>query len=81
MMAKKQPTFEESLADLEKIIGELEGGTLPLDKMMARYEQGVNALAKCRDVLDRAEKKIEILVKGADGKLEAKPFDADDKDA
>ena len=80
-MAKKQPTFEESLAELEKIIGELEGGTLPLDTMMTRYEQGVKALAKCREVLDKAEKKIQILVKDSDGKLEAKPFEPGDDDA
>ena len=73
-MGKKQPKFEESLAELEAIITELEGGELPLDEMMARYEKGVKALELCRKMLDEAEKKIEILVKGEDGKLKAKPF-------
>ena len=74
-MAKKEPDFEESLAELEGIIAELEGGELPLDKMMERYEKGVKALELCRRMLDAAEKKIEILIKGEDGKLKAEPFE------
>jgi exodeoxyribonuclease VII small subunit len=79
-MAGKLPTFEESLANLEAIIAELEAGTLPLDKMMARYEQGVKMLAQCRAVLDKAEKQIEILVKSKDGSLSAEPFEPPDDD-
>jgi len=76
-MAKKKPSFEESLADLEGIITELESGELTLDKMMERYEKGVKALELCRNVLDEAEKKIEILVKSKDGELKAEPFEPD----
>ena len=74
-MAKNQPKFEESLAELEAIIAELESGELPLDKMMEQYEKGVKALELCRKVLDEAEKKIEILVKGKDGELKPEPFE------
>jgi len=77
-MGKKEPTFEESLAELEAIMAELEGGELPLEEMMKRYEKGVKALELCRKVLDRAEKKIEILVKNKDGELNAEPFDPRD---
>ena len=76
-MAKKEPSFEQSLADLETIITELESGDLPLDKMMERYEKGVKALEECRKILNQAEKKIEILLKGEDGKLRAEPFEPD----
>jgi len=76
-MAKKKPSFEESLADLEGIITELESGELTLDKMMERCEKGVKALELCRNVLDEAEKKIEILVKSKDGELKAEPFEPD----
>ncbi len=79
-MAKKPASFEESLAQLESIMAELEGGELPLDKMMARYEKGVAALQLCRKVLDEAEKKIELLVKTKDGELETKPFEPDEED-
>ena len=76
-MAKKQPTFEESLAELEAIMADLESGELTLDKMMARYEKGVKALQLCRKVLDDAEKKIELLVKTKNGELETKPVPAE----
>ena len=74
-MAKEEPKFEDTLAGLETIISELESGKLTLDKMLERYENGVKALEICRKILDKAEKKIEILVKDADGKLKAKPFE------
>lgn len=79
-MAKKQPTFEESLAELETIMAELESGELTLDKMMERYEKGVKALQLCRKVLDDAEKKIELLVKMKDGEFETEPFPAESED-
>ena len=79
-MAKNKPTFEKSLAELEAIMAELESGELTLDKMMERYEKGVKALQLCRKVLDDAEKKIELLVKTKDGKLETEPFPAKSED-
>ena len=77
---KKEPNFEESLAELEAIIGELEGGDLALDKMMERYEKGVRALEFCRKMLDEAEKKIEILIKTKDGELKTEPFEPTDEE-
>lgn len=73
-MAKKEHKFEDAIAELEAIVAELEGGELPLDQMMERYEKGVKALELCRKILDEAEKKIEILVKAQDGQLKAEPF-------
>jgi len=73
-MGKKKRSFEESLTELEAIIAELEGGDLPLDTMIARYETGVRALEACRKVLDDAEKRIELLVKDKDGKPKTEPF-------
>jgi len=68
-MAKKKPTqrdecvasFEESLEELEKIVAELESGKLGLSDALARYEQGVKHLRGCQDLLERAERKIELL--------------------
>ena len=74
-MGKKTPKFEDSLAELESIIAELEAGELPLDTMMERYEKGVKALELCRKVLDEAEKRIEVLVKDKNGKLQAASFE------
>ena len=44
---KKETTFEQSLARLERIVSEMEGGTLPLDDMMKRFEEGRVLVAEC----------------------------------
>lgn len=79
-MGKKKSTFEESLAELEAIIQQMEGDELPLGKMMEQYEKGVKALEHCRKVLDEAEKKIEVLVKTEDGKLRTEPFQTENEE-
>ena len=68
-MAKKKPTsrdesagtFEESLGELEKIVAELESGKLGLSDALARYEEGVKHLKGCQQLLEHAERKIELL--------------------
>jgi exodeoxyribonuclease VII small subunit len=83
-MAKKKPTprdecantFEESLEELEKIVAELESGKLGLAEALARYEQGVKHLKGCQQLLERAERKIELLSGvDADGNLITRPFE------
>ena len=76
-MAKKEDkalTFEESVAQLEQIVGAIESGQIGLEESLAKYEQGMDLVKHCRGILDRAEKRIEVLMQGADG-LEAKPLD------
>ena len=60
--AKAAPSFEASLKKVEEILGRLESGEASLDESLAFYERGVAALRACREVLDRAEKRIQILV-------------------
>jgi exodeoxyribonuclease VII small subunit len=83
-MAKKKSTprdecvasFEESLEELEKIVAELESGKLGLSDALARYEQGVKHLKSCQQLLERAERKIELLSGvDADGNPITHPFD------
>ena len=45
MAAKKKLSFEERLAQVEALIGEMESGALPLEDALRRYEEGMNALA------------------------------------
>ena len=84
MAAAKQKTFEASLNELESIAAELEAGDQPLEKAIAKYEQGVAAYKACRKFLDDARKRIEILVKDDAGER-LEPFDraveADDASA
>jgi exodeoxyribonuclease VII small subunit len=88
-MAKKKPaareecvaTFEESLDELEKIVAELESGKLGLSDALARYEHGVKHLKACQQLLERAERKIELLSGvDADGNPVTQPFDEVDLD-
>lgn len=69
-MAKKKPSeirddsaepFEASLARLEEIVGDLEGGELGLSEALERYEEGVRRLKLCHGQLEAAERRIELL--------------------
>jgi exodeoxyribonuclease VII small subunit len=70
-----QLTFEESLAQLERIVHELEDGQLGLDESLGRYERGVNLLKRCYARLRQAEQRI-LLLTGADndGQPLTQPF-------
>jgi exodeoxyribonuclease VII small subunit len=57
----KQPSFEEALQRLQAIVQELEQGDFGLDRALERYEEGVKLLRQCHDVLQKAERKIELL--------------------
>lgn len=76
----KDLRFEEALAGLERIVRDLEGGDLPLDDALKLFEEGVRLSRFCGAKLDEAEKKIEILMKGADGEWRPGPFPAGEED-
>lgn len=59
--ADRQPTFEESLARLETIVHELEEGQVGLSRALACYEEGIGLLRECHALLERAERRIELL--------------------
>ena len=71
-----QPSFEESLAELESVVHDLEEGELGLADALARYEQGVKHLKRCYELLEQAERKIELLTGVAeDGTPITQPLD------
>ncbi|HYP27885.1 MAG TPA: exodeoxyribonuclease VII small subunit [Blastocatellia bacterium] len=70
-----EKSFESSLRELEQIVDELEAGDLPLEKSLELFEQGVRLSRECQKRLDDAERKVEILLKGEGGSIEAVPFD------
>ena len=76
-MGKKQPKFEELLAELEQLVERLESGELPLDEALECYEKGIQKYKVCRQMLEEAEKKVQILVKDAAGNLTAEPFEGE----
>ncbi len=66
-MAEKKQTFESSLQELEKIVRNLENGDLPLEESLKLFEDGVKLSRECQERLNRAERRIEILMKDAEG--------------
>lgn len=56
-----QPTFEQSLAELEQVVRDLEQGELPLAESLERYELGVGFLRQCYQQLEQAERRVELL--------------------
>lgn len=73
-MAKK--SFEESMEKLEKIVEELEAGSLSLDKALKKFEEGVSLSRFCFEKLDETEKKITALMQQQDGSVTETPFDS-----
>ncbi len=63
MASAKKINLEKSLADLEKIVEELESGDLPLEKAMKKFEEGIKLTRGCQEALKEAEQKVEILLK------------------
>jgi len=63
-MDEQKPKFEESLKTLEKLVSEMESGTLSLDEMMKRFEEGRKLVASCTTELDAIRQRIEKVVAG-----------------
>jgi exodeoxyribonuclease VII small subunit len=56
-------SFEASLEELERIVKELERGDLPLERSLALFESGMKLSAECKQQLEEAEMRVEILMK------------------
>ncbi len=70
-------TFENQMENLEKIVAELEKGDLNLDDSVSKFEEGIKISKKCNDILEKAEKKISILI-NKDGKMEEEDFNTEE---
>ena len=72
-MAEKK--FEAALVRLEEIVRELEQGDLPLESSLKLFEEGIKLSRICNRRLEDAERRVEVLLKDATGKITAQPFD------
>ena len=78
MTAKPVPdsmSFEDALAELETIVGDLEGGKAALEDSIKSYERGIALKQHCEKKLSAAQEKIEKITIGPDGKVSTEPFD------
>lgn len=60
--------FEQALAELEKIVGDLESGQVSLDDSIKLYERGEKLKSRCEALLKSATARIEKINLGSDGK-------------
>ncbi|MBT8138085.1 MAG: exodeoxyribonuclease VII small subunit [Gammaproteobacteria bacterium] len=74
MSKKKETGFEQSLAELEALVEQLERGDMPLEKTLEQFERGIALTRSCQRALQDAEQKVEILLKKTS---DAKPEDFD----
>jgi len=58
-------TFEQALARLEAIVQRIESGEVGLERSIAEYEQGVALIRRCKDILEKAEQRVEVLSRAA----------------
>ena len=70
----KNPPFEEALQKLESVVEAMESDDLPLETLLAKYEEGAKLVKICQEKLAEAELKIQQLEKNAAGELKLKPF-------
>ena len=76
-MEMKMKDFESNLKLLEEIVAKLEGGDLTLDQALAFFEEGIKVSRYCNAKLEEAERKVEMLIKSADGSVAEVPFTAE----
>src|ERR1700728_1215399 len=76
---QRKGDFEKSLVRLEEVVKRLESTELSLDEAMKLFEEGVKLSRECQKQLEEAEGRVEILLKKADGKIAAEPFEAEDE--
>ena len=73
-MDLKIKDFESALKSLEDIVAQLESGDLALDRALELFEEGIKVSCYCSSKLEEAERKVEVLIKTADGSIKEAPF-------
>ena len=74
MSKKKEPAFEDRLAELEQVVRELDSDELPLEHAIEAYERGIKLSFALNKTLEEAQRKIEILTQSNEGELKSQPF-------
>ena len=73
--AKGSLPFEDALKKLEGVVETMESEDLPLETLLAKYEEGSRLVKICQEKLAEAELKIQQLEKNASGEMKLKPVD------
>jgi exodeoxyribonuclease VII small subunit len=76
--AIKNLTYEEAYTELESVVEQLEGGTLPLDESLALFERGQALSKHCGELLEQAEIKLKQLTEDIAGEILEIDIDLED---
>jgi exodeoxyribonuclease VII small subunit len=76
--AEKELSFEQAMERLEKLVAELEGGDLPLERSLRIFEEGVRLVRFCSDRLHAAERRVRELEESPAGARE-RPLDIEEE--
>ena len=60
----QSPSYEQALAELERLVQAMEAGQLPLDQLLASYRRGAELLTLCRERLQAVEDQVKVLDEG-----------------
>jgi exodeoxyribonuclease VII small subunit len=66
--AVEEMNFETAMAELEKVLNQLERGDVALEESIALYERGAALKARCETKLKEAEEKVAAITLDGDGK-------------
>jgi exodeoxyribonuclease VII small subunit len=78
--APNEPRFDEILSRLRALVERLESGNLPLEDSLRFFEEGMELCKQGAAVLDRAEKRVEVLLSNADGTATTAPLDQPERE-
>jgi exodeoxyribonuclease VII small subunit len=68
---KEPANYEQALAELDRLVQQMEGGQLPLDELLDGYRRGAELLGFCRSRLQAVEDQVKVLEDGALKKWES----------
>lgn len=71
-------TYEQAFQELEATVGQLEAGNLPLEEALALFERGQLLAARCTELLEVAELKLQQLTSAAGGTTRAVDLEEED---
>jgi exodeoxyribonuclease VII small subunit len=67
--------FEKSMEELEKIVGDLESGSLTLDQSISAFERGIELSKLCQKKLEAAEERVKKLLEKSNGEIDMELFE------
>jgi exodeoxyribonuclease VII small subunit len=72
---KTPPSLESAMQRISEIVSAMEGGDLPLEKLIESYEEGIALVKTCQDTLDAAGQRIQLIARNARGETQLVDFE------